>query len=86
MSLLSTVESVWSDKLNYMGTVTMAFTGQSKNVHILAGILSLDNKYQTGKTPLLASNMLVNCRDILPETSKGSACWDLGGNSHLTWL
>ena len=35
---------------------------------------------------LLVSDMLVNFGDILPETSKSSTCWDMGGNSHLTWL
>ena len=27
--------------------------------------------------------MLLKFGDILPETSKSSACWDMGGNSHL---
>ena len=32
-----------------MGTVTMAFTGQSENLYIQAGIFSLDNLHLTGK-------------------------------------
>ena len=62
--------------------MTMAFTGQSRNVHIVA----MDNLYLAGKTPLLAGDMLVNFGDILPKTSKSNAFWDMGGNSHLTWL
>ena len=69
-----------------MGTVTMAFTGQSKDLHIMAGIVTLDNLSLAGETPLLVGDMLVNFGDILQETSKSSACWDMGGNSHLTWL
>ena len=30
------------------------------------------------------STMLVNFGDIMPDTSKTNACWDMGGNSHLT--
>ena len=33
----------------------------------------------------VVGDMLVNFGDILPEISKGSACWDLGGNSHLKY-
>ena len=46
----------------------------------------MNNLYLTGNSPLLFADMLVNFGDILPETSKSSACWDMGGNSHLTWL
>ena len=46
----------------------------------------MDNLYLAGKTPLLIGDMLVNFGNILPDTSKSSACWDMGGNSHLTWL
>ena len=67
-----------------MCTVTMAFTGLSRNLHIVARIFSLDNLSLPGKTPLLVGDMLVNFGDILPETSKSSACWDMGGDSHLT--
>ena len=63
-----------------------AFTGQSTNLHIVAGIFQLDNLYLAGKTPLLVGDMLDNFGDILPETSKISACLDMIGNSHLTWL
>ena len=50
-------------------------------------IFSMNNLYSTNKeTPLLVGDMLVNFGDILPETNKSSACWDMGGNSHLTWL
>ena len=31
-------------------------------------------------------NNQVNFGDILPETSKSSAFWDMGVNSHLKWL
>ena len=67
-----------------MCTVTMAFTGLSRNLHIVARIFSLDNLSLAGKTPSLVGDMLVNIGDILPETSRSSACWDMGGNSHLT--
>ena len=69
-----------------MSTVILAFTGLSGNLHIMAEMILLVNFYLTGKTPLLVMDMLVNFGDILPETSKISACWDIGGNSHLTWL
>ena len=65
---------------------TMTFNGQSENVYILAGICPLDNLYLTGKPPLLVGDMMANFGDILPETSKSSACWEMRGNSHLTWL
>ena len=39
--------------------MTMAFTGQSRNLHIMAGIFSMDNLYLEGKTPLLVGDMLV---------------------------
>ena len=64
----------------------MAFTGLPRNLHIMVEIFSLDNLSLAGKTPLLVGDMLVNFWDILPETSKSSAWWDMGGNSHLTWL
>ena len=32
------------------------------------------------------SNIRVNFGDILPETSKSSAFWDMGVDSHLKWL
>ena len=69
-----------------MYTVTMAFIGQSRNLHIMTGIFSMDDLYLAGKTPLLVGDMLVNFGEILPGTSKSRACWDMGGNSHLTWL
>ena len=59
----------------------MACTALSRNVHVMAGIFSLDNL--AGKIPLLVGDMLVDFGGILPETSKGSACWDMGENSHL---
>ena len=46
----------------------------------------MDNLYLAGKTLFLVGDMLVNIGDILSETSRSSACWDMGGNSHLTWL
>ena len=69
-----------------MSTVTMALTGLFRNVHIMAGILLLDNLHLSGKIPLLVRDMLVNFGHILLETDKSSACWDIGGNSHVTWL
>ena len=69
-----------------MGTVTMAFTGQSENVHTTAEIFQSDNLYLAGKGLLLIMNMLVNFGDILRETGKRSGSGDMGGNSHLTWL
>ena len=57
-----------------------------QNLHILAGISSLDILYLEGKSPLLMSNNRVNFGDILPETSKSSAFWYMGVNSHLKWL
>ena len=46
----------------------------------------MDNPYiQQGKNPLLVGDMPVNLGDILVETSKNSACWDMGGNCHLTY-
>ena len=75
--------NVHSDRL-CKGIETMAFTGQLiQNLHILAGIFSLDILYLEGKSPLLMSNIQVNFGDILPETSKGSAFWDMGVDSHL---
>ena len=44
----------------------------------------MDNLCLAGKTPLLVGDILVYFVDILPETSKSSACWDMGGNLHLT--
>ena len=56
-----------------MSTVTVAFTGQSHNIveFVLIG------------KPIFCSN---NFWDVLPETCNYSGCWDIGGNSHLTWL
>ena len=64
---------------------TMAVNGQSKNVHTLAGIVSLNILYLGGKGPLLMRNIQVNFGDILPET-KSRAFWDMGVNSNLKWL
>ena len=61
----------------------MASIGQPQDLHIIVGIFSMDNLYLAGKTPLLVMGMLVNFGEILPETSKSSACWDMGGNSDL---
>ena len=62
-----------------MCIVTMAFTGPSRNLHSMAGIFSIDNLYLAGKAPLLVGDMLINFRDILPETSKSSAYLDMVG-------
>ena len=64
----------------------MAFTGQSKTLHILTGIFSLDILYLEGKSPLLMRNNQVNLAAILSETSKSSAFWDMCVNSNLKWL
>ena len=53
-----------------MSTVTKAFTGISRNLHIIANVFSLDNLHLLWKTHLLVGDMLVNFRDILSETSK----------------
>ena len=45
----------------------------------MSGIFSFDKLYLAGKKPLLVRDMLVNFEDILPETSKSSACLDMGG-------
>ena len=68
-----------------MCTITIAITGQSRNVHTMAGIFSMDNLYLR-ENRFLVEDMLVNFGHFLPETSKSSACWDMGGNSYLTWL
>ena len=76
--------SHWYRQCKYI--VTMAFNGQFKSLHILAGILSLDILYLGGKSPLLMRNIQVNFWDILPKTSKSSAFWDMGVNSNLKLL
>ena len=58
----------------------------NQNLHNLAGISSLDILYLEGKSPLLMRNIQVNFGDILPETSKSSAFWDMGVNSNIKWL
>ena len=69
-------QSVCSNRL-CICTVTMAFTGLSRNLHILAGIFSIENLCLAGKTlKLLVGGMLVNVGDdILPETSMHAAIW-----------
>ena len=64
----------------------MAVNGQSKYLHILAEMFSLDILYLEGKSPLLMRNNHVEFGDMLPETSKSSAFWDMGVDSHLKWL
>ena len=59
----------------------MASTGQSK-ICIFCQEFSLNILYLEGKNPLLVSNIQVNFGDILPETSKSSAFWDMGMDSH----
>ena len=49
-------------------------------------MFSLDILYLEGKSPLLMRNNHVKFWDMLPETSKSSAFWDIGVNSHLKWL
>ena len=64
-----------------MCSVTMAFNGQSRNLHIMAGIFSLDNLYLAGKPLCWSGTCWLTLR-----IGKSSACWDMGGNCHLTWL
>ena len=65
--------------------MAMAFNGHSKHLHILAGFFSLHILYLEGKSLLLMRNN-VKLGDMLPETSKSSALWDIGVNSHVKWL
>ena len=60
--------------------------GSIQNLHILAGIFSLDFLYLDGKSPWLMGNIKVNFGDILPKTSKSSSFLDMGVYSHLKWL
>ena len=62
-----------------MFTVTMAFTGQSRSLHIMAGIFLLDYIFLAGNQLLVVGDNQVKFGDILPETSKSSASWDTGG-------
>ena len=55
-----------------MCTVTIAFTGQYRNVHIMAGIFSMENLYLARKSPLLVGYMVVDFGNILPEISKSN--------------
>ena len=48
-----------------------------------AGIFSLGILFLEGNSPLLMRNNLVSFEDMLPETSKSSALWDMGADSHL---
>ena len=64
----------------------MAFTGQSEICIFWQEFLLLDVLFLEGKSPLLMRNIQVNFEDILPETSKSSAFWDMGVNSNLKWL
>ena len=57
-----------------------------QNLHILAGISHWIFFFLEGKSPLLMRNIQVNFGDILPETSKSSAFWDMGVDSHLEWI
>ena len=61
-----TVESV----IQCMSTVSMAFTGLSKNLHVMAEIFSVDDISLAGKTPLLVWDMMVNFGDILQKQTK----------------
>ena len=65
-----TVESVCFNRL-CKGTATMAFTGRSRNLHIIVGMVW---------------DMMDNLRNILQETSKTNAYWDMGRKSQLTML
>ena len=63
-----------------MSTVTMAFTDHSKMCILLQ---EYSHNNLAGKTPLLVRDLLVNLWDILPETGKSRACWDMDGNKHF---
>ena len=52
----------------------------------MADIFSLDKLYLAGKSALLVRDILVNFGNMLLETSKRNANWDMGGNFCLTWL
>ena len=60
--------------------------GKLLTTYIMAGFFSMDNLHLARKPCLLVGDMLVNFGDILSETSKCSACWDIGVHSYLTWL
>ena len=51
----------------------MTSTGQSKYLHILAGIVSLDILYLEGKMSLLIGYMLFILWETLPKFRKSSA-------------
>ena len=72
--------SLFSFHWNRLSTfiAPMALNGQSRNLHIVAGMFSSDYLCIAEKTPLLVRYMLVNFQDILPETSQSSASWDMG--------
>ena len=57
-----------------------------QNLHILQEF-SHCSLYLEEKNTLLMRNIQVNfLRDILAETSKSSAFWEMGWNSNLKWL
>ena len=62
-----------------MSTVTMAFTGLPRNLHIEAGIVSLDNLHLAVKTPLLVGDMLVYFGTSCQEQAKAVHTWILVG-------
>ena len=53
------------------------FHRSTPNLRIMEEIFSLHNPYLAGKTLLVVRDAPVYSEDILPETGKSSACWDM---------
>ena len=49
-------------------------------------ILWTNHDYLEGKGPLLIRDMLVKFGDILTDSNKSSAFWDMGWSSIIKWL
>ena len=62
----------------------MASIGQSKFAYFGRNFLIGHSIFSREKP--FADDIQVNFGDILPETSKSSAFWDMGVDSHLKWL
>ena len=60
--------------------------GLQWSIKRFAGIVSSDILYLEGKSPLLMRNNQVKFVDMLPESNKNSAFWDMAVNSYLRWL
>ena len=55
----------------------------SLNLHILAGFI---RQFIFRREKPFTDELILNFGDILPETSKSSAFWDMGVDSQLKWL